>query len=434
MKQQPSKLVNGALLSGTLRTFQKAACDDQIVTLRCPTGTCISIELAHYGNTAGPAAAALCRHHTDQSNQTCLWPNALQYSLLQTVVEACQNKQQCKFHTSPKTFGGDPCPGVHKYVEVAYKCRPYEFRSKVACQNDALQLKCNPPTRIAIYSASFGRTEYESARCPQPQGVREETCLVSYATETVIQICHGKAHCSLSADTATFGNPCHKDSRMYLKLVFTCVPRRVLREPYDNRLEVDNVDGDIIDDPDYDIDYGTIGDTVIYRDRGSDSSYSPSPKLSAPNISGNTSLLQPPPSHVSPSPPQNERSSKENQEKLILYLILSVSGGLLSILTLVIGRLLWQRRTTHQRAKYHASAATTTLPNGFADDISEIDADIGLTTVNTPPVTMIIPSQMPSHHSHSHSHSPSEVVRYGGGDSNAPRSLSRSGNSQYYYG
>ncbi|XP_075227400.1 uncharacterized protein LOC142327916 isoform X1 [Lycorma delicatula] len=558
MKQQPSKLVNGALLSGTLRTFQKAACDDQIVTLRCPTGTCISIELAHYGNTAGPAAAALCRHHTDQSNQTCLWPNALQ-----TVVEACQNKQQCKFHTSPKTFGGDPCPGVHKYVEVAYKCRPYEFRSKVACQNDALQLKCNPPTRIAIYSASFGRTEYESARCPQPQGVREETCLVSYATETVIQICHGKAHCSLSADTATFGNPCHKDSRMYLKLVFTCVPRRVLREPYDNRLEVDNVDGDIIDDPDYDIDYGTIGDTVIYRDRGSDSSYSPSPKLSAPNISGNTSLLQPPPSHVSPSPPQNERSSKgklltllslssshlsqnqsqppknlnasattdrlhhrhhitshrvpkdmrvtdqdqeqkslqqkhqrhmsessdveltssdilpsqsivksessnelqqinctltiytdtrtkfigfisdwistynflsQNQEKLILYLILSVSGGLLSILTLVIGRLLWQRRTTHQRAKYHASAATTTLPNGFADDISEIDADIGLTTVNTPPVTMIIPSQMPSHHSHSHSHSPSEVVRYGGGDSNAPRSLSRSGNSQYYYG
>lgn len=27
-----------------------------------------------------------------------------------------------------------------------------------------------------------------------------------------------------------------------------------------------------------------------------------------------------------------------------------------------------------------------------------------------------------------------QVVRYGGGDGNAPRSLSRSGNSQYYYG
>ena len=50
-----------------------------------------------------------------------------QYSLLQTVVEACQKKRQCKFQTSPKTFGGDPCPGVRKYVEVAYKCRPCEY-------------------------------------------------------------------------------------------------------------------------------------------------------------------------------------------------------------------------------------------------------------------------------------------------------------------
>lgn len=50
-----------------------------------------------------------------------------------------------------------------------------EFRSKVACQNDVLHLSCNPPKRIAIYSASFGRTEYESVRCPQPQGVREES-------------------------------------------------------------------------------------------------------------------------------------------------------------------------------------------------------------------------------------------------------------------
>ncbi|KAJ9586517.1 hypothetical protein L9F63_019843, partial [Diploptera punctata] len=100
--------------------------------------------------------------------------NGIEYSLLQTVVEACQKKRQCKFQTSPKTFGGDPCPGVRKYVEVAYKCRPYEFRSKVACENDVVPLKCNPNARIAVYSASYGRTEYESIQCPQPQGVPEE--------------------------------------------------------------------------------------------------------------------------------------------------------------------------------------------------------------------------------------------------------------------
>jgi len=47
-------------------------------------------------------------------------------------------------------------------------------------------------------------------------------CLVSYATETVMQICHGKRRCTLSADSNTFGKPCRPDSRMYLKVVYTC--------------------------------------------------------------------------------------------------------------------------------------------------------------------------------------------------------------------
>lgn len=50
-----------------------------------------------------------------------------QHSLLQTVVEVCQKKRQCKFNTSPKTFQGDPCPGLRKYIEVAYKCRPCKY-------------------------------------------------------------------------------------------------------------------------------------------------------------------------------------------------------------------------------------------------------------------------------------------------------------------
>lgn len=50
-----------------------------------------------------------------------------------------------------------------------------EFRSKVACENERIQLKCNPNSRVAVYSASYGRTEYESIQCPQPQGVPEES-------------------------------------------------------------------------------------------------------------------------------------------------------------------------------------------------------------------------------------------------------------------
>lgn len=49
-----------------------------------------------------------------------------------------------------------------------------------------------------------------------------KACLVSYATEAVMRICHGRRKCSLSADSNTFGKPCRPDSRMYLKVVYTC--------------------------------------------------------------------------------------------------------------------------------------------------------------------------------------------------------------------
>lgn len=50
----------------------------------------------------------------------------------------------------------------------------------------------------------------------------EPDCQVPFATETVMQLCHGRRRCTISADTETFGNPCRPDSRMYLKTVYTC--------------------------------------------------------------------------------------------------------------------------------------------------------------------------------------------------------------------
>lgn len=50
----------------------------------------------------------------------------------------------------------------------------------------------------------------------------ETDCQVPFATETVMQLCHGRRRCTISADTQTFGNPCRPDSRMYLKTVYTC--------------------------------------------------------------------------------------------------------------------------------------------------------------------------------------------------------------------
>ncbi|KAJ6634805.1 hypothetical protein Bhyg_13385 [Pseudolycoriella hygida] len=73
---------------------------------------------------------------------------------------------------------------------------------------------------------------------------------------------------------------------------------------------------------------------------------------------------------------------EKNQEKFYLYLIISVTVGVLLCLILVIGRLWIQKRRLKKDPSTIQSSNTgeTTLPNGFSDDISEIDADIDLTT------------------------------------------------------
>ncbi|KAL5273564.1 hypothetical protein ACFFRR_000358 [Megaselia abdita] len=495
-----------ALLSQTLRTYQRAACDTDQVALSCPRGTSISIEFAQYnkfnergdgvtiedlcplnggnsersieakmktnrqllnGSTFAIAGGILKQMQSanfpngshiyyDTTNtssggppgkdnlanelnipENCLWPNALQYSLLQTVVEACQKKKHCKFNAIPEFYGlgrsgvgiassgngassntsndqsgttttsttvtsasssstttttsasntsSEPCPRIRKIVEISYKCRPYEFRSKVACENDIAQIECNPYSRIAVYSASFGRTEYESIQCPQPQGVKEETCLATYATETVMQICHGRRKCNIAADPNTFGRPCHKNSRMYLKVVYTCVPKQVLKQRFESEEEQDEND-------DFEGDVNDLYDEQFYKESEA------IPKLqsnvtSSREIMGNNNQL------VNSSNSTGETSTSVNpvmthtadhtlageQEHLYFYLIIAATFGVSLCVVIVAIRVILHKRNTSGSSgtdgneSGSSTKGETTIPNGFNDTISEIDADIDLTT------------------------------------------------------
>ncbi|XP_054272092.1 uncharacterized protein LOC128992509 isoform X2 [Macrosteles quadrilineatus] len=210
----------------------------------------------------------------------------------------------------------------------------------------------------------------------------------------------------MSADSATFGNPCHHQSRMYLKVVYTCVPRTVLREQYEERPEKDET----LDTQDTDIDAYDVVDDALRES----SVYSASPVGGADRPGGANTSVSAAPSEAPPRYHTSDPSPRENREKLVLYLSVSISAGLLSLLVLVITRLLWQRRRPQ-------IPQSTTLPS-YVDDLSEVDTDIDLTS--TAPATItILSSPLP----------PGEVVRFGS-ESSAPRSLSRSGNNQYYYG
>ncbi|XP_055384434.1 probable serine/threonine-protein kinase pats1 [Condylostylus longicornis] len=512
-----------ALLSATLRTYQRAVCDTDQVILTCPRGTSISIEVAQYskqddgisidelcplneglsspkqviiGSTnsnsndsikfnsnlnnssisggsgnSGSSSSSSSNSNTNTINnnnniknsnnislnnnnnninitnstntnnnndlnsignndsnnfggissteivmpENCMWPNAFQYSLLQTVVEACQKKKHCKFNATPGTYGvgasgrgeagsssfhhrmPDPCPRVRKFVEIAYKCRPYEFRSKVACENDIVQLECNPYSRIAVYSASFGRTEYESIQCPQPQGVREETCLASYATETVMQICHGRRRCNLAADANTFGSPCHRNSRMYLKVVYTCVPKQVLKERYESVSEIDEPEdfegdaNDLYDDDPYYKESEAIPKLQSNLTRNVNSNNITVGLSTNSTNSNTTSTIEPTLSSSNPIMTHTMGMNFEsNNEKFYIILLLVGTGCILFCVVIIATRLIMLRKraesATQDQHSTNSSKGETTIPNGFNDSISEIDADIDLT------VQMSVPS------------------------------------------
>uniref|UniRef100_A0A1B6DAK0 SUEL-type lectin domain-containing protein n=1 Tax=Clastoptera arizonana TaxID=38151 RepID=A0A1B6DAK0_9HEMI len=344
---------NLALLAGTLRTHQRNVCNQQSVVLNCPSGTCISVQMAQYVKSS----STLCPDSPPppQGNFTCLWPPGLQYSLLQSVVEKCQKKRQCKIYSSPKVFNVEPCPGSAKFIEITYKCRPYEFRSKMACQDEVLSLRCNPNSRVAVYSASYGRTEYETVRCPQPQGVIEETCLVSYATETVMKICHGKRHCNLTADVSTFGNPCKQQSRMYLKVIYTCVPRKVLDVSHETKLledEMDSSSGFEVDD------YVVRAD--IFRE---EELYSESPNLAVAGRRLNMSGATP----TRPAWMTEEVKSETGKVDFLLLLVLATTCS--GLIVLAVARLLWQW-------KCHPSVADSTIQKVYSEELTVAPTEV----------------------------------------------------------
>ncbi|PKU37435.1 protein eva-1 hypothetical protein [Limosa lapponica baueri] len=115
------------------------------------------------------------------------------------MLDECQDRRSCQFLVNSRLFGADPCPGTGKYLIVWYKCRPNEYKSKVACEDDKLRLSCKKSMVIAIYSAIFGRTQGGSLECPyqtlgmpmigkQGNGLTEHTDLGRVMSFTVIMV------------------------------------------------------------------------------------------------------------------------------------------------------------------------------------------------------------------------------------------------------
>nr|XP_034830609.1 uncharacterized protein LOC117987692 [Maniola hyperantus] len=362
---------NLELLAGTLRTRQRAACDDEIVSLSCPIGTYISIQVAKYGNMPEGhgcvAGAAPLVNMDKEGDKECLRPNIMQYSLLQTVVEACQKKPQCEFSTKTKPGIIDPCPQVGKIVEVAYKCRPHEFHSRTVCEGETTELSCNPNTRLVIYDAQYGRVAHQSPSiCALPPGAMDDTCSAPYALKTTMQICHGKQQCQIVADSKTFGSPCRPDTRANLRVLHTCVPLGVLTERYENaseedkvtnRYDVNNV-GEHFETPDIVVKWNkpTKTDNMI-------------PQTAIIHSTSNLNGIK-----------YKDSSTKSSNLKFLIYI--SIATIIVIILAAIFVGVRYYKKKKRSSNSKNGDMFTTEAPNVFNDAASDLDNDVDVSHIS----------------------------------------------------
>ena len=97
-------------------------CENKIGTISCPNGKIIDVQNATYGRLN----RQVCPDDDDRIKST----NCRSSNSLKRVENRCNDKTSCELLVNNVLFGGDPCQGTYKYLEVKYRCREYINRGK----------------------------------------------------------------------------------------------------------------------------------------------------------------------------------------------------------------------------------------------------------------------------------------------------------------
>ncbi|XP_050571947.1 protein eva-1 homolog C isoform X3 [Cygnus atratus] len=146
-------------LTKLLQNHTAYACDGEHLSLHCPRHSTISIQSAFYGQDY-----QMCGTQQPEARMTepinCVAPTSLQ-----KVLDECQNLRSCQLLVNSRVFGPDLCPGTTKFLLVSFKCKPTEYKTKSACENQELKLHCQESKFLMIYSATYGRRAHEESIC-----------------------------------------------------------------------------------------------------------------------------------------------------------------------------------------------------------------------------------------------------------------------------
>ncbi|XP_032535188.1 protein eva-1 homolog C isoform X2 [Chiroxiphia lanceolata] len=146
-------------LTKLLQNHTAYACDGEHLSLHCPRHSTISVQSAFYGQDSH-----MCNTQEPQTKmaepRNCVAPTSLQ-----KVLDECQNLRSCQLLVNSRVFGPDLCPGTTKFLLVSFKCKPTEYKTKSACENQELKLHCQESKFLIIYSATYGRWAQEESAC-----------------------------------------------------------------------------------------------------------------------------------------------------------------------------------------------------------------------------------------------------------------------------
>lgn len=234
-----------------LRTFEVSACDGHVIELTCPGSTVIALEQVKYGRfDTAPEACQIQSPGAEFADSIGGQQECVDRTALRVFVHRCAGRQSCQVHVSPQAFGSDPCPGLPKYVQVQYKCKPTEFRSELVCQGERKRVSCDN-NHILVYSASYGVFANDIVRCrPLVSGMnnngKSAFCQSSAMAEKVIASCQGEVHCLLEVSRSDTSTTCTPEQKPYMKATYTCVPLSTLHQRYEKAVEPMVTESDVI--------------------------------------------------------------------------------------------------------------------------------------------------------------------------------------------
>ncbi|XP_062454353.1 protein eva-1 homolog C isoform X5 [Rhea pennata] len=210
-------------LTKLLQNHTAYACDGEHLSLHCPRHSTISVQSAFYGQDY-----QMCSTLQPETRMTepinCVAPTSLQ-----KVLDECQNLRSCQLLVNSRVFGPDLCPGTTKFLLVSFKCKPTEYKTKSACENQELKLHCQESKFLIIYSATFGRSAHEENICStEMERIPPFDCLSYTALKVLSKRCYGKQRCKIIVTSQDFGSPCLPGVKKYLNVSYACVPKFIL--------------------------------------------------------------------------------------------------------------------------------------------------------------------------------------------------------------